>query len=78
MDLISKYDLIEKIVRTDNEILLQQVKTLLEEEEVESLEDLDPALQASIKRGLAQSSKGLVTPHQKVMKQFRKKYSSKK
>ncbi len=75
MDLISKYDLIEKIVKTENETLLNQVKHLLEEEEVESWRNLDPALKASIKRGLSQSAKGEVTPHAQVMKRLRKKYA---
>ena len=77
MNLISKYDLIEKIVNTENETLLHQVKHLLEEEETESWENLNPELKASIKRGLAQSAKGQLTPHEKVMKQLHKKYSSK-
>jgi predicted transcriptional regulator len=74
MDLISKYDLIEKIVNTENETLLNQVKHLLEEEETESWENLAPALKSSIKRGLAQVGKGKVTPHNEVMKRLRKKY----
>ena len=68
MDLISKYDLIEKIVHTENDTLLQQVKHLLEEEETESWGKLNPALKASLKRGLTQSDKGEVKPHSKVMK----------
>jgi predicted transcriptional regulator len=75
MDLISKYDLIEKIVKSENETLLNQVKHLLEEEETESWENLSPALKASIKRGLAQIKQGKVTPHNEVMKRIKKKYS---
>jgi predicted transcriptional regulator len=75
MDLISKYDLIEKIVNTENETLLHQVKHLLEEEETESWENLSPALKASIKRGLIQVGKGKVTPHNEVMKRIKKKYA---
>ena len=78
MDLISKYDLIEKIVHTDDEVLLHQVKNLLDEGEAESWEDLDPALKASIEKGIEQSDRGEGTPHEKVMKELRKKYSSKK
>ena len=73
MDLISKYDLIEKIVNTENTTLLNQVKHLLEEEEVESWASLNPGLKASLKRSLAQSDKGEVTAHSKVMKGLRKK-----
>ena len=67
--------LIEKIVNTENETLLNQVKHLLEEEEVESWGNLDPALKASINRGLAQSDRGEGIPHKKVMSRLRKKYS---
>ena len=73
MDLISKYDLIERIVKTENEVLLNQVKHLLEEEETESWNDLNPALKASIKRGIAQADKGKVSPHSEVMKRLKKK-----
>ena len=75
MDLISKYDLIEKIVRTDDQIILNQVKHLLEEEETQSWGTLNPALKKSIEKGLAQSRKGEVKPHSKIIKEIRKKYS---
>jgi hypothetical protein len=74
MDLVSKYDLIEKIVNTDNEVLLQQVKILLEGDGVESWDDLDPNLRASLEEGIAQSDRGEVIPHEEVMKEIRKKY----
>ena len=73
MDLISKYDLIEKIVNTENEVLLNQVKHLLEEEETESWGALDPALKASIKRGIAQADKGNLSAHSDVMKRIKKR-----
>ncbi len=74
MDLVSKYELIEKIVQSNNEVLLQQVKHLLEEEEAESWENLDPALKSSIARGINQSNKEQVTPHARVMKSIKAKY----
>jgi hypothetical protein len=77
MDLISKYDLIEKIVQTDNEQVLQQVKNLLEEEGAPSWEDLDPALKASLHRGIVQSDKKQGIPHAKAMADFKKKYLKK-
>ena len=77
MDLVSKYELIEKIVQTNDETLLSQVKHLLEEEQTESWEDLDPALKASINRGLKQANAKEGTPHTKVMAGFRKKYLKK-
>ena len=77
MDLISKYDLIERIVKTEDEVLLQQVKQLLDEEDAESWEDLDPSLKASINRGIAQADKGEGALHKKVIAQLRKKHIKK-
>jgi predicted transcriptional regulator len=77
MDLISKYDLIEKIIQTTDETILWQVKHVLDEQDAESWEDLDPKLKASLKRGLAQSDKGEVTPHEKIWPKLKKKYSKK-
>lgn len=73
MDLISKYDLIEKIVQTEDETVLHQIKNLLGEGEVESWESLEPELKASLKRGLAQSSKGQVKAHNEIMGKLKKK-----
>jgi len=75
MDLISKYDLIEKIVNTDNEIILHQVKHILEEEETESWDKLNPKLKASINRGLSQADKGQLLSHAAIMKGIKKKYA---
>ena len=77
MDLISKYELIEKIVKTDDQVILQQVKHLLDEEEVESWDKLPAELTESIYRGLKQSAKRQVLPHSKVMKEIKKKYLKK-
>lgn len=77
MDLISKYDLIERIVKSNDEALLQQVKNLLEEEEAESWEDMDPSLKASIKKGVAQAEKGQGIPHKKIKGSLQKKYIKK-
>jgi len=74
MDLISKYDLIEKIVQTDDETILHQIKNLLGEGEAESWESLDPELKASLKRGISQSRKGQVTAHSGVMKKVKAHY----
>lgn len=77
MDLISKYDLIEKIVQTTDETILWQVKHLLDEGEADSWEDFDPRLKASLERGLAQADNNEVIPHNKVMAQIKKKYPKK-
>lgn len=77
MDLISKYDLIEKIVRTESEEVLHQVKHLLEEQKTESWENLDPALKASFNRGLKQVASSKGAPHEIAMQRLRKKHLKK-
>ena len=74
MDLISKYDLIEKIVQTTDETILRRVKHLLE---VESLEDVDRRLKAALNKSLKQAEKGEVRPHKEVMSRIKKKYLKK-
>jgi len=74
MDLISKYDLIEKIVQTTDETVLQQVKQLLD---VESLEDMDRRLKTALDNSLKQADNGEVISHNKVMADIKKKYQKK-
>lgn len=74
MDLVSKCDLIEKIINTDNEFLLKQVKILPEGGVEESWGHLDLKLRASLEEGIAESDRGEVTPHEEVMKEITKKY----
>jgi len=77
MDLISKYELIEKIVQTENETLLHQIKLLIEDGEIESWNSLNTYLKASINKGLEQSNKGEVIAHTNVLKRIKKKYAIK-
>ena len=66
-----KYALIEKLVKTDDELLLEQVRALLEGNSIQVWDDLNPKLKEALNRGLEQSKKGLGTPHNKVMKEVR-------
>lgn len=77
MDLISKYELIEKIVKTTDQVVLQQVKTLLEEQGDSSFET-DTELNVALKNAVKNANKGKLIPHATAMKQLRKKYSKKK
>ena len=74
MALISKYDLIEKIVQTTDESILWQVKHVLD---VESLEDIDLELEKALDKSIKQADNGEVIPHNKVMADIKKKYLKK-
>ena len=77
MDKVCKYSLIEKIVNTDNEVLLQQVKHLLDQEEAEDWDGLPEELRNSIQEGVDQMDRGEGIPHDVVMKEIRAKYLKK-
>lgn len=66
-----RIELIEKLAVTDDELLLDQVKAILEGTEVLIWDDLNPQLKESLARGLDQSRKGLGVEHEKAMKSFR-------
>jgi hypothetical protein len=72
-----KYELIEKIVQTNDQELLGRVKFLLEGGETQNWDDLDPALKAALKRGLKQADNGELTPHEEVMAHIKEKYLKK-
>ena len=66
-----KYELIEKLVHTEDELLLNQVKAILDGSDIDLWSNLNPKLQASIKRGLEQSKQGLGMVHEDVMNEYR-------
>lgn len=74
MDLISKYELIEKIVNTTDETVLWQVNQLLN---VESLEELDIRLKTALDKSIKQADNGNLIPHKKAMADIKKKYLKK-
>ncbi|MFN6946276.1 MAG: hypothetical protein ACK4ND_15105 [Cytophagaceae bacterium] len=72
----TKYRLIEKIMESENDVILSQVKAILDEDEKDFWEELNPELNESIKIGLSESQQGKGRPHAEVMAEIRKKYQS--
>lgn len=72
---LKKYELIKRLVQTEDELLLKQVEAILEGSNIEFWDDLNPKLKESISRGLEQSRQGLGTLHDEVMKEFRSRLS---
>ncbi|HEY5824918.1 MAG TPA: hypothetical protein VIT44_11155 [Cyclobacteriaceae bacterium] len=66
-----KYELIEKLVLTEDEAVLQQVKELLEGNATFFWNELAPKLKESINRGLEQSDNNIGFSHDESMKQAR-------
>ncbi len=73
MDTEQKYRLIEKLVLSEDENLLSQIKQLIEGNELQFWDEMNPKLKASIKRGLDQSKAGMGVVHEDIMKGYRGK-----
>jgi hypothetical protein len=66
-----KYELIEKLIKTDDESVLEQVRVVLEGSTTKIWDDLNPKLKEAINIGIEQSNEGLGAPHEEVMKSAR-------
>ncbi len=73
MDTQQKYKLIEKLVLSEDENLLSQIQQLIEGNELQFWDEMNPKLKASIKGGLEQSKAGIGVTHEDAMKVFRAK-----
>ncbi len=69
---LTKADIIKRFQDVNDESLILAFKNLLDY--ALSKEETDQLLKASIERGLAQSAKGEVKPHEVVMAGLRQKY----
>jgi predicted transcriptional regulator len=74
MDVKTKYMLLEKLIQTDNDAILDQVKAILGDNDKDFWDDLDSESQASILRGQAQARKGETRPHAEVMKDIKSRF----
>ncbi len=67
IDSQEKYTIIEKVVRTEDQAVLNQIKEILEFSEEDFWKDINPALKASLKRGIDQSEKQEGISHDEVV-----------
>lgn len=70
----NKYELIEKLVLTEDESVLQQVKAILDNAEIHSFDELNPKLKESIRIGIDQSNQGLGASHENVIRELRSRF----
>lgn len=57
MNTKEKYTIIEKVVRTEDEAVLNQIKEILDFSEEKFWKDINPSLKASLERGIEQSNR---------------------
>lgn len=65
-----KIELAKRLLETNDEELLQQIKVVFENHQIE--ENLPEHVKEGIQKSLQQASDGLLTPHDEVMKKYAK------
>jgi predicted transcriptional regulator len=78
MDSTLKYQLIEKIVQTNDESLLQEINALLESASGDWWHTISEAERAAIDEGLGQADRGEVIPHEDAMRQIQLRMQQKR
>ncbi len=78
MDATLKYQLIEKIVQTNDESVLQEIKALLESASGDWWNTISEAERAAIDEGLAQADRGETLSHEDAMRQIQLRMQQKR
>ena len=73
IDTKEKYTIIEKVVKTDDQAVLNQIKEILEFSEENFWKDISPGLKASLKRGIDQSERQEGISHEEVVNALKNK-----
>lgn len=67
-----KIALVKRLLDTDDESVINQVKEIFENSEKDFWNDLPQHVKAGIERSRKQAEAGLLTPHDEVMKKYAK------
>jgi len=67
-----KIELAKRLLETENEAVLRQIKEVFESHEKDFWDDLPEHVKAGIERGRKQAAEGKLTPHDEVMKKYTK------
>lgn len=71
MDLqTEKIELAKRLLATDDEAVLQQIKEIFESQDKDFWNDLPEHVKAGIERGQKQAAEGRLTRHDEVMKKY--------
>mgnify|MGYP003424906958 CR=1 FL=1 len=71
MNAKEKSELIEKLVKSNDEDLLSQIKAILDGSQHQLWDEMNPILKASIQRGVDQSNQRIGMVHEEIMKEYR-------
>lgn len=67
-----KIELVKRLLDTDDESVIQEVKNVFASHEKDFWNDLPEYVKAGIERSRKQAEQGLLTPHDEVMKKYAK------
>jgi len=67
-----KIELAKRLLETDDEAILFQIKEVFENHNRDFWNDLPDNVKAGIERGRKQTAEGKLTPHDEVMKKYAK------
>jgi predicted transcriptional regulator len=77
-DAQTKYLIIEKLIQTQDEVILNRIKELLGISDQDWWDEISKAERAAIERGRTQLEKGEGIPHEEVMKEAQERFFKKK
>jgi len=69
---VEKIELAKRLLETDDEAVLLQIKEVFENNDKDFWNDLPEHVKAGIERGQKQAAEGKLTPHDEVMKKYAK------
>ncbi|MGB3777249.1 MAG: hypothetical protein WA960_02745 [Tunicatimonas sp.] len=75
MNAATKYKIVEKIINSEDEVLLKEINALLDTEDAGLWDQLPAATKASVLRGLDDAQQGRTRPHQEVMNDIKSRFT---
>jgi len=73
MNTATKYHLVERLVNTENDVVLEQIKAILDSPETDFWESLPPKSQKGILQGKEDVRNGKTFSHESTMNDIRRK-----
>jgi hypothetical protein len=74
MDAATKFKMVEKIITTEDDVLLDEVNFLLGLSDHDFWDELNNSTKASIQRGLEESQRGETRPHGEVIAEMKSRF----
>lgn len=75
MNIANKYKIVEKIINTEDEALLEEVNALLNMADTDFWHELPASTKESIQRGLEDAQQGRIRPHQEVINEIKARFA---